>query len=1101
MMVDDISVLEEPFQTASATFWEALELEQDAQYQAKLATLLTTQVEQWQSISEQVAELQLLGLFDVIEIFSAALAEWIEQEQSINDAIWEALDHWYSYFGLLFEQATFLEAAEQLIYCLQSPCWQSELDDEISAELLMALVSTDTTEAQEFTPVYRMDSDTDLVVEENTTVVQAQLINLISTEFSFFVGEFSQRIDQAVMTGASDYLAVVAQKLRKFDNLQEACKAADLVGLHLIFQHMHAGLKQRPAEGFDYQLEARLLKSSLLLIQDYLDHVSDSQKAQALVSILQLQGGRITASSRQAEQWLALLTVAIDEPHAPASKRIIAQPADVSLSVEAEISSDILDTTLHELALLSTGFYQVVAKLIAPEASVELLLEAQRIAHTLKGTAGIIGITGIMELTHHLEAILEKLSEHNRLPPPALADLFQESADCLESMCEALRGEGEAPANALPLLQSVLDWVYQIDKEGIPESEASVLNYKTPVALELESHSPVAVDAEPQKTLAKTTVASVFIDDLMQSLSEGIIVNEQLKTTTNTLIADNKHVRLMAWKLHEFTAELDHLVHIKNGATQQKTAKFDALELDQYNELHSCVNRVAEIAADIREMNVGMNQQLNNLKTMLLAQDVMQKENLDIVRQIRLLPAEKIASRCQRIVRQTAKITEKEVALRIIGQQTLIDSETLNKLMDPLMHLLRNAVDHGIESPEVRRAADKPAQGQITLTFTKQGNFISVICSDDGQGLNREKILQTAIDKGLISVQDSAKMTANDLSRIILIPGFSTRQTSTQVSGRGIGMDAIHSQVLEMNGFMEIHSTEQLGMQINITLPLLLAATQAVLVRVGTTIYAVAEQGVQQMLASSDTHIVKQDGQFYYHYADQNYAIEHLSVLLGLGASAEIELESIRKPAILVADRTGTQNVVFVDAIIGAQDLIIKSFGDYVANIPGVLGAAILGNGDLAAVLDIYELLSIKHEYHFDSSDSVPIEPVRALPKVLVIDDSLSARKATARFMQDNGFDVETAIDGLDGLEKIEEQMPDIMLVDMEMPRMDGIELTAHIRHRDDLAALPIIMISSRTTAKHRERAQKAGVDKYLTKPFSEDELINAVEDILAFIY
>ena len=1105
MNIEAILPLQETFQKASDTFFDATEFDLDEQNQQDFMALFFRQLGQWQQMSEQASTLELTGLFDIIELFSEALSEWINQDQLIDDETWEALDNWYSHFSLIFDQSTLIEASAQLIHCLQNDCWQIDLDDETAAELLISLFSTDLEEPREFMPpagtapaAEELPAKPD--IEANVARVQAKLVNLISTEFSFFLAEFSQCLDKAVITNEASYQSVISNKLRKFDNLQEACVVVGLVGLQMVLQHIQQGLKQPFTVDFDYQLEARLLKSSLLLIQDYLDHVDQIEKAQVLVTFLQMEGRRTIATSQQAEQWLALLTVIIDRhQEETSSKRIIAKAEDVSLNISSDVNTDVLETTLHELPLLSTRFHQAITSLITEGAHKDTLLQAQRIAHTLKGTAGIIGISGIMELTHHLEAILEKLSETNSRPPVALAELFQESADCLENMCETVCGESPPPSNSLALLQSIMDWAYQVDKEGIPESSPAILEYVTEVDKGLavtDTSLPVTEPSTPQKVLEKTAVASVFIDELLQSLSEGSIVNGQLKGTVDTLITNTKQVREMSWKLHEFSAELDRQINTRNYVARQKNSLFDSLEMDQYNELHHYVNRIAEVSADVREMNIGMSHQLNNLKTMLLEQGVMQKENLDIVREVRLVPVEKITSRCQRIVRQTAKLTNKDTHLNMLGTQTLIDNDTLNKLVEPLMHLLRNAVDHGIESPDIRLAAGKSTQGNLTLSFAQRGNFVYVSCSDDGQGLNREKIIQTAIRKGLIKEDDNIQITENELSRLILTPGFSTRETSTQVSGRGLGMDVIHSQVIAMKGVMNIISTPLHGMQVNITLPLLLAASQAILVRVGTTVYAIAEQGVQQMFASGHTKIVEHDGQPYYRYEDHDYAVEHLSTLLG--QPTDIDINSVKKPAILVTDRTGEQTIVFVDTILGSQDLIIKSFGDYVANIPGVLGAAILGNGELACVLDVYELLSVKHEYHFDTSAIIMPEPSLSLPKIIVIDDSLSARKATSQFMSVNGFEVETAIDGVDGLNKIEEKTPDLILVDMEMPRMDGLELTAHIRNREDTASIPIIMITSRTTQKHRAQASEAGVSKYLTKPFTEDDLINAVDEVLS---
>lgn len=274
-----------------------------------------------------------------------------------------------------------------------------------------------------------------------------------------------------------------------------------------------------------------------------------------------------------------------------------------------------------------------------------------------------------------------------------------------------------------------------------------------------------------------------------------------------------------------------------------------------------------------------------------------------------------------------------------------------------------------------------------------------------------------------------------------------------------------------------------------------LAATQSILVSVGQTVYAFAEQGVKQIFSSLDGEIVETDGDTTFIHDQRHFPVEHLNALLKIQGNSQIKAAD--KPGLLIEDRAGEQTVVIVDAIIARQDLIIKSLGQYVPDIPGILGASILGSGEVSVVLDLHELMSVRHEFHFETEALYQELLTNTLPLILVADDSLSARKATSQLITDNGYDVQTAIDGLDALEKIESQKPDLIILDMEMPRMNGVELANHIRNREDLCDLPIMMITSRSTEKHRQQAGQAGINHYLTKPFAEDDLISSIRQLL----
>jgi len=1133
----DAELFSEAVQKSSQSFLAATELEAGTHPLFILSSLLTNQLHQWQIMSDYASMKGLSGVVDTLDIFCEVLVEIIALDDWLEEDKWEFLDTWYSYAELFFSYPE-SNAAEQWLACL------NDLEPEDIEVLQAALVndaevlfaSNDSKplldagdgliepRLKEVDDIEKLDTaaamdapdlpvEPLLVAEDKrvigrapdmmpTPVVDVKLVGLIRAEFSLFILEFIDSIGQGIEQSSEDYQSALDNKQHKLDNLYEACDTVGLLGLKNIFRYLKQLINKQPDEGFDAQLEARLFKSIGLLIQDYLNHIGSPEKVQQLLDFLQMQGWRSCLSLEESEQWGVLLRAEITGQDKSVTSRIIITESDISLTIASDVNPELLEAIMHELPLLTEKFSKAIQNIVGENGHCDYLREAQCIAHTLKGTSGMVGVKGIATLTHNLEDILEKLTNEQKLPSKALAEVLLESVDCLEGMSESLVSSGVAPENTLDIMQSISDWHYQIAKEGVPEDDA----YTQSLVKTSQNTQPSRTEApvptvEPIEYGAKTSVPLVLIDDLMQSMGEQGIVNEQLKEKTGGLIKGGKQIGKMTWQLHELSSEIDRLINIQNYELQknnQVNSEFDSLEMDQYNEFHSYVHRLSEVTADIREMNSSMSRELIELKSMLQEQKNRQKESLETVQEIRLTPVQTIVSRCQRIVRQTAKVVNKNIELTILGKQTLIDNETLNRLAEPLMHLLRNSVDHGIESNELRKSRNKNEQGQITLSFTKQGDFVHVECRDDGGGLDQNKIIATAIKKGIITEADIENISANELNRLILTPGFSTNEISTQISGRGIGMDIIHSQVKAMKGLMEISSIPQKGLVINITLPLLLTTTRSILVNVGDTVFAIAEHGVKQIFSAVDAQIINKKGERRYLYEEKSYEVDQLEVLLRLGLGWSGESEVLSKPALLIEGRDGKKIALVVDAILGDQDLIVKALGDYVPDLPGILGAAILGSGEVATVLDAYELLTVQHEMHFALDDSVMSEPIRALLKVLVVDDSLSARKAAAQLMRDNGFDVETAIDGLDALAKIEKNMPDLLLLDMEMPRMNGIELATHMRAREDIGRIPIIMITSRSTEKHREQARLAGVNEYLTKPFTDDELMLTVNEVLA---
>jgi chemosensory pili system protein ChpA (sensor histidine kinase/response regulator) len=442
-------------------------------------------------------------------------------------------------------------------------------------------------------------------------------------------------------------------------------------------------------------------------------------------------------------------------------------------------------------------------------------------------------------------------------------------------------------------------------------------------------------------------------------------------------------------------------------------------------------------------------------------------------------------------VRQASRSTGKDVALRCTGADTLMDSDVLGRLLDPLMHVLRNAVDHGIESQTERTKAGKNVTGEIRLEFQREGNHIIVRCADDGGGLDFDGIRAAARARDMLG--DNEELTDQELTQLILRPNFSTRTQATQLSGRGIGLDAVNTQVTGLGGSLRLQSEAGQGCQVIMRLPLTLISTHALLVRVNSRVMAVATRGVEQILHPDTGELNHFGDQSTYRMADAVYPCISLARLLGLPGEQRTS-DRGRCPGLLVQGDNGL-NVVLIDGVSESRELVIKSMGRHLPKIRGVAGATILGDGSVTPVLDLPELLREPSrrtvERPTKPGDITGIDV--NLPYALVVDDSLSARRSLAQFMSDSGFQVRTARDGLEAVKIMQTRQPDLLLVDLEMPRMNGLELTYHIRANDETRNLPVIMITSRSTDKHRRQAEAAGVTQYLTKPYAEDELMEHV--------
>ena len=529
----------------------------------------------------------------------------------------------------------------------------------------------------------------------------------------------------------------------------------------------------------------------------------------------------------------------------------------------------------------------------------------------------------------------------------------------------------------------------------------------------------------------------------------------------------------------------------REGETRDAT--FDPLELDRFSNLQQLSRALAETAADLGSLHSTLDDLTQGYDTLLLQQSRVSSELQEGLMRTRMVPFDTVVPRLRRVLRQAATDTGKQVQLKLDGAQGELDRNVLERMTAPLEHMLRNAVAHGLEMPAQRKQADKPDEGHVLVSVRKEGSEVVLQISDDGAGLDRKAIRARGELRGL--VRKDAVLSNAQLDALILEPGFSTAEEVSRLAGRGVGMDVVASEVRQLGGTLDIHSEKGVGTVFTLRLPQTLAVTQAAFVRIGETTFAVPIASVRGVGRIQREELAKGDLTSY-RYGNQEYVLHDLGKLLGHPpAKAEGQLQM---PLLLT--RSGDLHIaVTVDQIIGNREIVVKPIGPQVASIPGIFGATIMGDGSVMVILDIAPLVRRQAALLPDIEEQAPqfSSEQRAVPLVMVVDDSITMRKVSSRVLERNNFEVVTAKDGIDALERMVDRVPDLMLLDIEMPRMDGYELATAMKADPRLANVPIIMITSRTGDKHRQRAMDIGVNRYLGKPYQENELMRNVFSLL----
>ncbi|HZX32033.1 MAG TPA: Hpt domain-containing protein [Rhodocyclaceae bacterium] len=761
-----------------------------------------------------------------------------------------------------------------------------------------------------------------------------------------------------------------------------------------------------------------------------------------------------------------------------------------------ELDEQLLPIFLEEAQDIVRGFSeQLRAWRAAPEDSAPPRALA-RLLHTFKGSARMAGAMNLGEATHILEARVEDIlrsGSANR----AQVEEIENGCDTLIQLTERLQDGGASVEEAAPVTSFAAT-------EAEPEAGPAVEPVTAAPVSAPATPSPAAVavavaEAEPEGGAQKATlrVRADLLDRLVNEAGELSIararIEGEMRGLKGSLLELTENVIRLRRQLREIEIQAETQMQA-NVAQTAADKGFDPLELDRFTRFQELTRFMAESVNDVATLQQNLLKNLDDANAAILAQARLNRSLQQQLMGVRMVPFDSQSERLYRIVRQTAKEVGKRANLDIRGGQVEIDRSVLDKMLAPLEHMLRNAITHGIEDRDERVAKGKSEIGEVTVSLQQEGNEIILSMADDGSGLDPDRIRARAEAMGLLAPGEEADDTR--IFDFIFQPGFSTAAQVTQVAGRGVGMDVVRTEVASLGGRIEILSTPGKGTTFRLYLPLTLAVTQTLLVRVGTNLYAIPSTMIEQVqeLKEKVLHVYQEKGEI--EWMGHRYPIHFLPKLLGdTGA-----LPETRRLYWILLLRSGSQRVaVQVDELQGNQEVVVKNIGPQLARVVGIAGATVLGDGQVVLILNPVALASRTTQVSVTraapiQTAQVPAAPAATLPTVMVVDDSLTVRKITGRLLSREGYQVVTAKDGVDALEQLTEIRPDVILSDVEMPRMDGFDLLRNIRADDRLKSLPVIMITSRTADKHRNYAIELGANDYLGKPYDEDTLLRLID-------
>ena len=826
---------------------------------------------------------------------------------------------------------------------------------------------------------------------------------------------------------------------------------------------------------------------------------------------------------------------------------------------DSEFDADIAAIFTEEASELLEQSDAVLGRWSEDRADGSAVVELKRLLHTLKGGARMAGLRSMGDLSHEMESVLE-LVESGGVPADSqLIAVLQAALDTLHQMRDAAGGgravpqareliarvkalgapPPRAPAAAAPTVVPAPEpppvpvatvepppvtaapppvaappastpptFVVPPPAVTPPSREPQPQPWRpawqeaaeTDAAFEIRAAAPALPGREPTVSAERQELARVdaeLLDELLNNAGEVSIfrarVEQQMTSVEFNLAELERTVTRLREQLRKLELETEAMILHRHQDEAQQRSDFDPLELDRYSTIQQLSRALAESVSDVASIEGLLGNLTREGQNLLLQQGRIVTELQNGLMKTRMVPFQRHVQRLTRVVRQAAQETGKKVELEVEGGSGELDRQVLERMLPPFEHMLRNSIVHGIETPAERQVRGKPETGTIAVRLQREGAEVVIVVEDDGAGLDVAAIRAKARHLGLLRPDQS--ITDEETLQLILEPGFSTAERLTQQAGRGVGMDVVATEVKKLGGGLFIESHPGRGARFTIRLPFTLAITQALIVRVHDEYFALPVATVEGVARLQRTEIAQHLGEDVpsFEYGGQVYRFQYLGAFVGSGPSA-LPDNDLAVPVILV--RAGEHSAALVtDELVGSREIVVKALGPQIAGIRGIAGATILGDGRIVVILDMGAL--VRSEWRSRAVDE-SVRPARDdRIFALVVDDSITVRRVTQRLLERNGMRVMTAKDGVDAMSLLQEHVPDVLLLDIEMPRMDGYEVASLVRNDPRLAEVPIIMITSRAGEKHRARAIELGVDDYLGKPYQESQLLDAIEPLV----
>jgi len=787
-------------------------------------------------------------------------------------------------------------------------------------------------------------------------------------------------------------------------------------------------------------------------------------------------------------------------------------------------SLNILESQIHEKTTISDSQREEVRRI-------------RRSVHTLKGAASIVGLLNISDWAHNVEDFLDWLYEIANEISPEIVLVMADSIDLLERIVKNHEEPYESKADAIKekyskimgpltqvqrlnsedkppdafsqsLTQTEIDTEEILDpspviSSGIDKSEA-LEEVADPIPDEITSQEVPQVPTTPFKQSLR--VGMERVDELVNLTGELIIASSGFDQKMDIFLEAVNELELSRNRLKEIAREMELSYEVKaleqlgsalnltvadEGKTihQKEFADFDTLELDRYSELNLIIRSLNESSIDVGSIQTQLTNLCSDFDGHLNRQRVILSELQEKMMRIRMTPMSIITNKLRRTVREVAGNLNKNVRLIITGASIELDKLIWERITDPLMHMLRNAVDHGIETPALRQTLEKPSVATLKLDASREGNHVVLRIADDGAGLNYKAIRASVSKMGLSEGVD--EMSEDELTPFIFYPGLSTRRKISQVSGRGVGMDVVKENIQHLKGSIQVASEKGNGTQFSIRIPLTLAAVKALLFTVGGQEYAIALNEISKITRLTPDNFLGQQADAV-KIDDEILPFFRMSKMLNNPEEDNESGSEWEHPVTLVFEAGGRRGGVAIDALKGQREIVIKSLGSHLQHVKGISGITIKGDGSLVPIMNLEEFFWRKTG---DSSVSISDDGImKAMPmEIMVVDDSVSIRQVVSRLMEDQGWKVQTAKDGIDALEKLRESKSDLIVLDIEMPRMNGYEFLAALKNQPAYQDIPVVMLTSRNAAKHRDKAKALGARGFVLKPYNDDEFINLI--------